>query len=78
MKSPNYTNRLARHFGSDLIYMVIKNTIFIKCSAMEFDCWNFARIESQIVISTESFWLEIIICNVLQTLRESLLAFSQL
>ena len=37
VESPNDTNRL-RYFSSDLIYMVIKRKIFIKCNAKEFDC----------------------------------------
>ena len=40
MESPHDTNRLW-YFTSDLIYMVIKGKISIKCNATEFDGWNF-------------------------------------
>ena len=39
---------------------------------------TFVRIESRILMSIAFFWLEIIIYEVLLTLRESLLALSQL
>ena len=56
----------------------MKSKIFIKCNAKKFGCWDFLRIESRILMSIAFLWLEIIIYEVLQTLRESLLALSQL
>ena len=78
MKYPPDTNRL-RYFSSDLFYMVIKSKIFIKCNAKEFDCWNFRKDWiSKFNVWCVFFWLEIIIYEVLQTFRESLLVLNQL
>ena len=76
MHSPYNTNTL-RYFSSDVFYMVIKSKIFIKCNAKNLTVETFVRIESRILMSIAYFWLEIIIYQVLLTLRESLLASSQ-
>ena len=51
--------------------MVIKSEIFIKCQAKNLTIETFVRIESRIImLSNGSFWLEIIIYEVLLMLRE--------
>ena len=42
MESPHDTNSLW-YFNTDLIYMLIKSKILIKCNAKEIDCWNFHK-----------------------------------
>ena len=77
MKSPRENNRL-RYFTSDLIYMVFKSKICIECNAKDLTVETFVRIGSQILMSNEFFWLEIIIYEVLLTLRECLWVLGQL
>ena len=53
--------------------------IFIQCNAKEFDSWDFWKNWiSNSLMSIAFIWLEIIIYEVLLTLRESRLALSQL
>ena len=72
-------NRLT-YFSSDVIYMVIKIKIFVKCHAKNFcsTVETFVRIESRILLSISFSWLEIIIYEVLLSFRDCLLASSQL
>ena len=49
MESPHDTNKL-QYFNSDLIYMVIKSKIFIKCNARNLTVETFVRIDSRILM----------------------------
>ena len=75
MESPHDTNRLW-HFISDLIYIVIKSKILIKCNGKEFACWNFRKDGFSNINVECIFLLEIFIYEVLLTFRESLLVLS--
>ena len=78
MESPHYTNRPIYILVATLFTWSLKENFVNRVTPRNLTVEAFVRIESKIVMLNMFFWLMIIIYEVLLTLRESLLALSQL